>query len=479
MQINLRTKPQSSAYRTSFVSPASTTVVSSTTSHEITLRKIANLWGLSEYQNQPSFITHVRQALIEIAASLTSEERQELCYSLPELVSSCNIGKIPCDMDNDFSRVFDVDYGYCYTFNSDKIRDVYQSSQTGSLHGLRMILFTNPITYLKSTESKGFKIVLHDQAYNPFPNTEGYFGAVGESVRFTVEKDRYSRLNHPYNECDDLNSLKQRNQPFYYGGDYSIEGCLRSCFQQKMVNACACADSRFPYPKNDSFCSQTNLTNYECNQRYIETEGDYYFVDCDCANSCKQTEYSAQLWKASWPNGAFFYEQYCPSAELSSISCEENNSAEILVYYNRLRYSEYIERPQTTFVDLLSALGGATALWIGCCAIFVGELLLLFIQSILWCFCCKELPEVPSCRHLDYGDDARKDQWLKEGSSADLLSVQRPLHLENHMQEKLLDNDILFSEYHVMYKQIIPLHHIDHIPPTPVSSAPVSRVYID
>ncbi|KAI6179783.1 Amiloride-sensitive sodium channel subunit beta [Aphelenchoides besseyi] len=355
-------------------------------------------------------------------------------------------------MDNDFSRVFDVDYGYCYTFNSDKIRDVYQSSQTGSLHGLRMILFTNPITYLKSTESKGFKIVLHDQAYNPFPNTEGYFGAVGESVRFTVEKDRYSRLNHPYNECDDLNSLKQRNQPFYYGGDYSIEGCLRSCFQQKMTNAI-----------NATLKPKEITTSLIVIVR-IRVNKPSTLLNCGRLHG--RTALS-------------FYEQYCPSAELSSISCEENNSAEILVYYNRLRYSEYIERPQTTFVDLLSALGGATALWIGCCAIFVGELLLLFIQSILWCFCCKELPEVPSCRHLDYGDDARKDQWLKEGSSADLLSVQRPLHLENHMQEKLLDNDILFSEYHVMYKQIIPLHHIDHIPPTPVSSAPVSRVYID
>ncbi|KAI6203952.1 Degenerin [Aphelenchoides besseyi] len=452
----------------------------------MTLREIANLWGLSEYQNQPSFISHVRQALIEIAASLTPEERQELCYSLPELVSSCNIGKSPCDMDNDFSRVFDVDYGYCYTFNSNKIRDVYRSSQTGALHGLRMVLFTNPITYLNSTESKGFKVVLHDQDYNPFPNTEGYFGAVGESIRFIVEEDRYSRLNHPYNECDNLNSLKHRNQPFYYDGDYSIEGCLRSCFQQKMVNACKCADPRFPYPNDDSFCSQTNLTNCKNTTAVnITLKPKEITISLIVIVQIRVIKPSSLLncgrlhgqMVLSFTNN-IVHRQNCRvsiakniTGKMNHLSFEQNNSAEILVYYNRLRYSEYIERPQSTFVDLLSALGGATALWIGCCAIFIGELLLLFIQSILWCFCCKkELPEVPSCRHFDYDNDARNDRWLKEGT---------PLHFENHMNETTFNDDILFSEYHVMYKQIIPLHHVDHIPPAPVSSVPLSRVYID
>jgi hypothetical protein len=54
--------------------------------------------------------------------------------------------------------------------------------------GLRMILFTNPATYLNSTESKGFKITIHSQDYSPFPNTEGYFGDVGKSLRFILKE---------------------------------------------------------------------------------------------------------------------------------------------------------------------------------------------------------------------------------------------------------------------------------------------------
>ncbi|KAI6219489.1 hypothetical protein M3Y99_01661500 [Aphelenchoides fujianensis] len=403
------------------------------------------MWGLSEYQNQPSFMAHVRQALVNIAASLSPREREELCYSLPELVSSCSIGDTPCDMDDDFERVFDVDYGFCYTFNPKEPSGVYESARSGSTLGLRMVLFTNPITYLHSTESKGFKIVPHAQDYAPFPNTEGYFGAVGESIRFVLDENRYTRLGSPYNECDDLDSLEDREQPFYYDGEYSIEGCFRSCFQQKLFERCGCADSRFPFEKDGRFCSPTNRTEYECNQAYIRDLGDYYFVNCTCQNACNQTAYSANIWRSRWPTAPFFYELYCPSAEL-------NNSAEILVYYSRLMFTELLERPQQKFVDLLSGMGGTTSLWVGCTAITVGELLLMLVQAALWCFRCKkELPEVPSCRHFDY---------------------------ENEERGAIANKEFAFAEFHVLYKQILPMHS-DHVPPPPVGPALAAPFYVD
>jgi hypothetical protein len=96
---------------------------------------------------------------------------------------------------SDFAQVFDVNYGYCYTYNPQLPFGIHDSIRTGPNYGnyfnisipliftyffigLRMVLFTNPVTYLNSTESKGFKIVVHSQDYTPFPNTEGYFGGI-------------------------------------------------------------------------------------------------------------------------------------------------------------------------------------------------------------------------------------------------------------------------------------------------------------
>jgi hypothetical protein len=51
-----------------------------------------------------------------------------------------------------------------------------------------MILYTNVSDYLPSTEYAGFKVVVHPQEYSPFPNTEGYFAAVGTSVKFSMSQ---------------------------------------------------------------------------------------------------------------------------------------------------------------------------------------------------------------------------------------------------------------------------------------------------
>jgi hypothetical protein len=129
--------------------------------------------------------------------------------------------------------------------------------------------------------------------------------------------------------------MQSRDQPFLFNGSYSIEGCFRSCFQEKMVEKCGCADPRFPYTESGMFCTQTNSTNREsdlclmkfssdeCNQNYIETYGDYYFVNCTCFNPCNETVFTADIWRTIWPSGTFFYEQYCPSAELSGLDCRK------------------------------------------------------------------------------------------------------------------------------------------------------------
>jgi hypothetical protein len=41
---------------------------------------------------------------------------------------------------------------------------------------------------MNSTESKGFKVVMHSQNYSPFPNTEGYFEEVGKSADFVLSE---------------------------------------------------------------------------------------------------------------------------------------------------------------------------------------------------------------------------------------------------------------------------------------------------
>lgn len=51
-----------------------------------------------------------------------------------------------------------------------------------------MILYNDVSDYLPSTEYVGFKVVVHPQDTAPFPNTEGYFTAVGTSTKFSASR---------------------------------------------------------------------------------------------------------------------------------------------------------------------------------------------------------------------------------------------------------------------------------------------------
>jgi hypothetical protein len=109
-------------------------------------------------------------------------------------------------MENDFVQMFDVDYGYCYTYNPKMPIGVHNITRSGRKNGkifkkhifigdsgLRMVLFTNPITYMNTTESVGFKIAVHPQEYSPFPNMWGHFGDVGRSIDFVLSEARFDK----------------------------------------------------------------------------------------------------------------------------------------------------------------------------------------------------------------------------------------------------------------------------------------------
>ncbi|KAI6224397.1 Degenerin unc-8 [Aphelenchoides fujianensis] len=355
---------------------------------------------------QPTTIAKMRAALEIVGAQLTDEQRDQMCYTLPQLVTNCLINGVPCDMDNDFDQVFDVDYGYCYTFNYQVPNGTYSTSRMGVIAGLQLVLFNNVSDYLPSTEYVGFKVVIHPQDYSPFPNTEGYMSAVGSAARLAASENYYTRLGRPYGYCDTLDSVQDRNQPFYFNGSYSTEGCFRSCFQDRIVAACGCADARFPYSGSNIICNPINQTQYECYLNYIEENGDYYNVNCTCYYPCEDTIYTADVSDGNWPAGTFFNELYCPLAASMNESCADYynaNGAQVSIYYKSLVYTSLEESPTTSLLDVFNNMAGNTGLWIGFTSITIGEIVLVIAQTFFWVFRFKkELPEVPSCRRRNF-----------------------------------------------------------------------------
>lgn len=118
--------------------------------------------------------------MIAIAATLTEEQRQSLGYSLGEIVQTCTIGGVSCNMDRDFNQIYDVDYGYCYTFNYNYPDIYYNTTKLGDNYGLKMLVLADINQYISPTSEQGIKILLHPQDVYPFPNSDGFKSPVGK-----------------------------------------------------------------------------------------------------------------------------------------------------------------------------------------------------------------------------------------------------------------------------------------------------------
>uniref|UniRef100_A0A914Z7B1 Uncharacterized protein n=1 Tax=Panagrolaimus superbus TaxID=310955 RepID=A0A914Z7B1_9BILA len=474
---------------------------SGTTSISINeLEYLSKAYKLNSNQSTITIETNAQQSLITIAASLSDAEKNALGYKIGDLIQTCIINGVPCNMERDFTQIYDVDYGFCYTFN---YAALYNTTQMGSNHGLKMVVLSDINEYIATSSEQGIKVVVHYQEESPFPNVGGYRSATGKNIDLRVTYGLVSRLDAPYGTCNNLDKLKELNQPFYFNGTYTVEGCYRSCFQQKVSVACNCSDPRFPLPTDlsTSFCKISDIQKYNCYEKYIEENGDYYNVeDCSCAISCDDTTFNSAVYYSNWPYGTFFYQALCTNATFTNgTDCQKyyrENGVLVQVSYARLGYETIEEVPA---FDLFNNLAGNTGLWIGFSAITAAEFILVFIQICLWICTPWELKEVPSCRQRNYPEPETDSENCTEetnstaaivgaGSAAGIGGAYSNLFNGNmnksaHLIEpKSFPNEIRRRHHGLMvtdpssiFESIKPVSHVDVydsqlITPTPVQS---------
>ncbi|KAI6241858.1 Degenerin [Aphelenchoides fujianensis] len=253
------------------------------------LNSLISYFGLNASSNRVALESQVQDRMQQIIADMDPNTREALGYKLRDLVISCAFNQIPCDYDTDFETITDPDYGNCYTYN---YNGVHKTARSGTQYGLRLITFSNISDYLYSSSQAGVRVTLSKQNFAVFPNTYGYSVSVGSYVAVPVQYNHIKRLGHPYNQCTKENDTNGQ----IYNGSYTYEGCLRSCFQQKMVERCGL------------YCGPTNETAFLCYQKSITSDGDYTAAaNCSCFSPCTDPEYSAQLTTAAWP---VFFENF-------------------------------------------------------------------------------------------------------------------------------------------------------------------------
>ncbi|CAO2583103.1 Amiloride-sensitive sodium channel subunit gamma [Lemmus lemmus] len=274
-------------------------------------------------------------------------------------------------------------YGNCYTFNNRENATILSTSMGGSEYGLQVILYINEDEYNPFlVSSTGAKVLIHQQNEYPFIEDVGTEIETAMSTSIGMHLTESFKLSEPYSQCtEDGSDVPITN---IYNAAYSLQICLYSCFQTKMVDNCGCAQYSQPLPPAANYCNYQQHPNwmycyYQLYQAFAREE-----LGCQsvCKQACSFKEWTLTTSLAQWPSEAS--EKWLLNVltwdrgQQINKKLNKTDLAKLLIFYKDLNQRSIMESPANSIEMLLSNFGGQLGLWMSCSVVCVIEIIEVF-----------------------------------------------------------------------------------------------------
>ncbi|XP_006813344.1 epithelial sodium channel subunit alpha-like [Saccoglossus kowalevskii] len=354
--------------------------------------------------NGPSAGNRDMIRITEILTALPTSERITLGHQADMFIVNCTWQGEQCYASN-FTTFSNSMYGNCFTINgpSGYIDPYWTTSFSGPIYGLSLQLFIEQDEYIKGyTAIAGARIVIHDQDKMPFPEDNGFTIAPGAATSIGIRKVLISREPDPYSDCVEEGDSDYTN--IYmdsYDVGYSVQACMKACYQSEVINNCGCADPLYPFPYGVyEACKTSNSTQMYC-KALVEYDYSTDGLECDCPQACSDVGFTTETSSAMWPANSYKETllNYLKGSnkKLESLVGDDlkngtnsvsENLLRVDIYYQELNYEVIEQEPAYLFSDLGSDFGGLIGLWIGVSILTCFEFLEL-IFDFCHVFCSK------------------------------------------------------------------------------------------
>ncbi|CAD5209711.1 unnamed protein product [Bursaphelenchus okinawaensis] len=371
------------------------------------------------FQKKPFTMTDAMRAtrwtrfMYEELNELDIATNGSLSYSFDDIMLRCQFLEDACNFTNNLNSFYDPYFGRCHTINSEFL---WESSRAGPNYGMRVFFRTVLDDYLPWVQDSGIVYYIHGPDETPFQDAFGYFAAVGLATSAGVNYLERVKLKHPYNDCtDDGTELTN-----YYGNDYEVEACIRSCIQKAIINDCGCYDPQYNYPTDGNVTSCYLADNpsekMTCADDIINSVDDgndnvTFLItrDCDCLQACNQSYYQISMSQARWP-AKTYVPKTCreqPTSQYWNNQSEcvvwyQYNSLLLEVYFERTNYKSNKESASYTWVNLIADSGGQLGLWLGMSVLSLFEFAVL--AGILSAYFIRK-PPMPTLEGYNYWEE--------------------------------------------------------------------------
>ncbi|NWH37106.1 SCNNB protein, partial [Chloropsis hardwickii] len=355
------------------------------------------------YRNFSSAAQAVTEWYILQSTSILSKvplhERIRMGYQAEDMILACLYGAEPCNYKN-FTQIYHPDHGNCYIFNWGMDEEALNSSNPGAEFGLKLILDISQQDYIPYLSSAaGARLMLHQQKSFPFLKDQGIYAMAGTETSIGVLVDELERMGYPYSDCTVNGSdVPVRNLYSQYNTSYSIQACLRSCFQNHMVEICGCGQYMFPLPEGVNYCNNEDNPGWAYCYSSLRSSIKQRQICIDsCKETCNDTQYKMTISMADWPSEAsedWIFHILSYERDMSTnVTLDRTGIIKLNIYFQEYNYRTISESAATTIVWLLSSLGGQFGFWMGgsvLCLIEFGEIIIdslwiTVINVIGWC----------------------------------------------------------------------------------------------
>ena len=326
--------------------------------------------------------------------SYGDENRKRLGFNI-SLFNYCSYGEINCNL-NDFHWYWSYEYGNCWQYNSglninnEKI-DFKSTRLEGKDNGLYIVIFPL-ITENKfmTTWDTGLIVFVHNSSYKP-SSVDAVYVKPGEMSFISLRRVFTSNYPSPYSDCIDLstysselyNFIKKSNQV------YRQYDCFKLCIQEKILKNCDCFNLEYP-SLNTKMRPCLNLTDYAC---LDQQRKNFNLEDCQsnsCPLECNSVKYDLSYSSLINPGLKEYNSLSQNDTILFSISAGTNLTYEtfksmwvnIWIYYPTLQYTQIIQTPKVTAIDLLTQIGGSLGLFVSFSVFTLFELIEVFVLIV-------------------------------------------------------------------------------------------------
>ena len=350
------------------------------------------------YQNKSSDFTYILQYSKFLAAALNDSFKKSLGLNLKNSLVYCSFSLKACEYNKDFTWFYSEQNGNCFQFNSAAMK---LTKFKGENHGFALMLNSsiNQNRKYSLTYIKGLKVFIEDQSYEPLTMDNSVLVEAGKQTNIVIKKTVSLNQPKPYSNCDEV--ILDENQSELIEiikkseKKYLQNNCFIFCFQKMIIEKCDCHFGGMPVLlKNTKPCS--NLSQFECYNNvsdiYVNRIQEFTKIcSQDCPLECETISFEVQLSSTALSLKLQFEALINDEESMKKLAALYNESLTyelykdsfvfLKIFYPSMEYTEIIQSPKTTIIELISNMGGALGIFLGFSIFSLVEVIELALQS--------------------------------------------------------------------------------------------------